>query len=353
MSLRRIVASLVTLAVVALLAFAVFRAGSRRETARVDFIMDTVVELRLFGRDAETAADEIMEALRETERRTSLFDSGSEISRLNAAAGKNPVPLSDETFRLLETALEFCAESGGRFDITIAPVKLLWDFGGDGTVPDPEKLSAAASLVDFRDLLLDPAEQTAMLRRDGQAVDLGGVAKGAADRAIREIAEKYSVKSGYVSIGGTIVVIGKKPDGSDFRFGVRDPEGAAQDIIGTVRLPGRTIATSGGYERYFERDGTRYHHILDPETGLPAESDLLSATVIAECGARADYLSTFLFIAGLENALPYLEDDSIGVILVTRDGTVYSSENLARSFIPEETENYYTFNKADRNHAKT
>ncbi|MDD2955896.1 MAG: FAD:protein FMN transferase, partial [Oscillospiraceae bacterium] len=194
-----------------------------------------------------------------------------------------------------------------------------------------------------RDLILDEAGPTAMLRREGQQLDLGGVAKGAAGDVAREIAEEMGIRSGYISIGGNVAVIGQRPDGRDFRFGVRDPRGDASEYIGTVSFPGKTMATSGDYERYFVEDGKTYHHIIDPRTGYPDDSGLISVSVIAKDGALADYLSTALFIGGLEAALARSADPEFDFILVDKEKNVYISDGLIGEFIPNEAKTEYTF----------
>lgn len=180
--------------------------------------------------------------------------------------------------------------------------------------------------MDYCDILIDG--NRAMLRNPGQAIDLGAVAKGAACTIIRQVAQEYEIKTGYVSVGGNLIVLGKDPQGEDFRFAIRDPQGEASEYIATLSLTGSTMATTGAYERWFEQDGKRYHHIIDPRTGYPAESDLLSVSVISEDGMLADCMSTALFIEGKQAALQRMQEEAYQLVIVDTDGNIYYSPSL-------------------------
>ncbi|MCI5801863.1 MAG: FAD:protein FMN transferase [Oscillospiraceae bacterium] len=308
------------------------------------FIMDTVVEQRLYGKNAKEAVKAAEDALRAFEKEFSAHRQDSVIAQINRAAGQEAVPVSERAFELISRSRRYGELSEGLFDVTVAPVTLGWDITGENPhVPEPGKLAELLALVDYRDILLDAQAQTVMLRREGQALDLGGVAKGAAGDLARQTAQEYGVRSGYFSIGGNVAVIGCRPDGKDFRFGVRDPLGSAEEYIGTVAFPNRTMATSGTYERYFVQNGKTYHHIIDPRTGFPCESDLISVSVISADGALADYLSTALFIAGKDAALARSSDPDFDFILVDRDKNVYLSDGLREVFVPNREKKEYRF----------
>lgn len=316
-----------------LLIAALLLAGCRRPKASepavgVEFIMNTWIEQRWYGDGAQSAYDEIADSLRALEQKLSLYLKDSEIARLNAAAGVEPVKLSGEVYDLLRRAERYSAETGGLFDVTIAPLTLAWGITEpDPRVPSPEEIEAARSLVDYRDIIFDDAAQTAMLARPGMSVDLGGIAKGMAAGAMREIAQKHGAQ-GFLSVGGNMMVEGRKPDGTDFRIGVRDPRGGQDQFFASVALDGLTMATTGDYERYFEADGVRYHHVLDPFTGYPSTSDLISVTVLSADGTLADCLSTAVFLMGSEGLAPYLEREDCMVLAVTADRQVYASPAL-------------------------
>ena len=205
----------------------------------------------------------------------------------------------------------------------------LWGFPNqEYRVPAEAEIENALPLVDSSRLRLDGG---VLYMEPGQAMDFGGVGKGYAAARVMEIFREHGISSGMVSLGGNIQVLGKKPDKSLWRVGVRDPEGA--DYFAVLTLEDQAAVTSGGYERYFEAEGETYIHILDPRTGRPAESDLLSVTVVSEDGARADALSTALFLMGLEDAADFWrKDGGFDLVLVTEDRQVFITEGLEGSF---------------------
>ena len=336
-----------------LLAVLMLLGGCRAMTGRsaepvsgVEFAMNTWVEQRWYGDEAQETYADIMACLRDLEARLSLYREDSEISALNASAGREPVRVSRDTFTLLSRAKEFSAESGGLFDVTIAPLTLTWGItSGEPHIPGEGEIAAAQALVDYHGLILDREAQTAMLAREGMKVDLGGIAKGMAASVCAEIPRKHGV-SGYLSIGGNTMVCGQKPDGQDFLVGLRDPRGEASEALGSFAMDGLTMATTGDYERYFEQDGVRYHHVIDPFTGRPSASDLISVTVISADGTLADCLSTAIFLRGSGALEQYFARDDCRVIAVTKDLQVYATPGLWDDFTINPSKTQYTFHKS-------
>ncbi len=310
----------------------------------VTYAMNTMVEQKWYGENADAIYDGVEALIREIEADISMHLPASEIAHINDNAGVQPVEVSQRTFDLLRRAKELSLQSRQSFDLTIAPVAELWGITSDHPrVPGEEELAEALRLVGAEDLILDEEDCTAYLARSGMAIDLGGIAKGWACDQIRAYALEMGAQRGYVSLGGNLMIIGEKPDGSDFLFGLRDPQGDASEYIGTIPLEGKTMATTGGYERFFEQDGVRYHHVLDPRTGSPADSDLLSVTVVSADGTLADYLSTALFVLGKEAAIAAADEEEFSLILVDREGTVYISSALEGVFTPNAEKNEYHF----------
>ena len=221
----------------------------------------------------------------------------------------------------------------------------LWGITSDHPhVPTDEELAQAMALMGLEDLVLDEEACTVYLTRPGMAIDLGGIAKGWTADQLREYARELGAERGYVSLGGNLMIIGERPDGDPFKFGLRDPQGDASTYLGTVTLEdGCTMATTGGYERYFEEDGIRYHHVLDPRTGYPADSDLLSVAVISKDGTLADYLSTTLFVQGLEAAKEAAGSEDYALVMVDQENNVWISGSLRGNFEPHETDADYTY----------
>ncbi len=308
------------------------------------FIMNTVVEYALYGGNAKEAGPEIMRQLRDYENQVSLYLNDSEIARINQAAGVAPVAVSARTMSTLKTVKNYCSLSGGLFDVTVAPLVEAWGITTDHPqVPDQATIDKLRQLIHYQDILLDEEKQTVMLAKKGEAIDLGGIAKGMADTIVRDVCAKYEVSGGYVSLGGNIITMGKKPNGKPFAFGVKDPRGKPTDYILSLELEDMSMATSGDYERYFEKDGKRYHHIFDPRTGYPADSDLISVSVIAKDGGLCDYLSTTLFIAGKQNSMALLDRQDFSLILVDQAKNVYVSDALRGKVKIHDPAGIYTF----------
>ena len=237
----------------------------------------------------------------------------------------------------------YCDESGGLFDITIAPLILLWNVTADNPeIPSADTIEKAKNLVDYRQIAFDEQAKSVMLLKPGMSIDLGGIAKGMAAADMGEIVKQYKAE-GYLSIGGNMLVEGKKPDGSDFLIGIRDPRGEGQETVAAIKMDGLTMATTGDYERYFELDGIRYHHIMDPFTGYPGQTDFISVSVLSENGALADYLSTTIFLKGSENLEQYLTRDDCMILAVTQEKKVYASERLWERITVNEQKTDYTF----------
>ena len=298
--------------------------------------MGTVMAYRIYGAHAPACLETVAGEIARLERLLSRFDADSEIGRINRTAGQRSEAISFTTMQMLRQALELCAECPGYFDPTIGPLVALWNIGrGSFAAPDAAAIRQALDLVDYRDLLLDPAQGTAGLRRSGQSLDLGGIGKGFASDQVMSIFQEFDVRSAYANLGGNVTAWGGRPDGLPWQVGIqhpRDPKG----LIGAVAVRDGMVVTSGDYQRFAtDPQGRRFHHILDPSSGLPAETDLLSVTVAAESGVRADAYATSLFIAGKAGAERLLrEHPEIEAVLVGQSGQAYVTEGLAGRFQP-------------------
>ena len=308
---------------------------------RTFFAMDTVMTLRLYGGGDEALLDAAEERVKELEALWSVTDENSEIYALNRDGF---TALSGDTAGLLANALELCERTGGALDITVYPVVRSWGFTtGEYAVPDSETIEELLTRVDYARVALDEAAGTAAIP-DGVEVDLGSVAKGYTGDVLTGLLKAHGVESAMLDLGGNIQTVGTKPDGSLWRVGVRDPEG--EEILGVVEVVDGAVITSGGYERYFERDGVRYWHIIDPATGAPARSGLISVTVVGDAGAVCDALSTALFVMGRDGAVDFWRQyrDELGfeLILVDDDGSVTVTAGLEDGFTLVQTERILT-----------
>ena len=245
----------------------------------------------------------------------------SDVSIINDAAGA-PVEVAPETAELITKALDYCKASDGLFDITIGAVTSLWDFH-EGIVPDKGQIEEALPHVDYRQVHVDGNIVT--LDDPCGMLDLGGIVKGyVADKVIGLLAER-GVESAYVNLGGNVKVLGTKADGSAWQIGVRDPTADAGDArsVARISLEGGSVVTSGLYERQFERDGKRYWHILDPRTGYPVESDLVSVTIVSAESIDGDGYTKPPFMWGKQKTLEWAKQhEDLRILLIEQDGTM-------------------------------
>lgn len=290
---------------------------------RTLFAMDTVMSFTARGPKAPAALDEAIAEVQRLDALLSAQNPDSEISRLNA---RGRAPVSEDTAELLKAAAELSAGTGGLFDCSIYPLMELWGFPTKAyRVPSDEEIAALLPLVDSAAIQVGNGEAEL---GEGQRIDLGGIAKGYASARVMETFKARGVKSAMVSLGGNVQTMGERPEGGGWRIGVQDPRGSG-GYPAVIEAKDTAVVTSGGYQRYFEKDGARYIHILDPRTGAPAESNLLSATVVSPNGTSADALSTAVYIMGLEDAAAYWRArEGFELILIGEDGTVYVTEGL-------------------------
>ena len=312
---------------------------AQRSAEREFFAMDTVMQLRAYGPEAEAALAQAEAEIYRLEGTLSCRDEHAALSRLNEAGGGT---VSEETAALLQTALTLCEKTGGAYDPSLGALSQVWGFStGVYRVPEPDVLAAAMQRSGAKHVKLDGC---AVTLENGVQLDLGGIAKGYAADLLRAQLEKEGVTSATLDLGGDVFVMGRKTDGSDWRIAVKDPADT-ESYLGVVSAADKFIVTSGVYERYFEENGVRYHHILDPKTGCPAESGLVSVTVLCENGAWADALSTACFVLGPDGALA-LRDDladqgrNFELILATDDGRVLYTDGLADAFTPNDESGY-------------
>jgi thiamine biosynthesis lipoprotein len=299
--------------------------------------MGTLVSHMAFGEHASEALTAVQAEITRLENVLSRFVPGSDISRINQYAGVSPVSISPDTLDVLSKAIQMASIASGSFDVTIGPLVALWhNCRGLVRPPDEASIKEVMPLVDFHCLDVDLVQSTARLCRKGQSIDPGGIGKGYAADRVLDIYQEYGIQSAYSNIGGNIVTLGCKPDSSPWHIGIQHPR-REKDLIGTVSVSGLSVVTSGDYQRFFTgADGHRYHHILDPVTGYPANSGLTSVTVVCSNSMEADALSTILFVTGMEKGLSVLKQfPGAGAILVDTDNTVFVTHELQYGFNPE------------------
>lgn len=302
-------------------------AGKAKETHFLG--MDTDISITAYGKNAEEALADAQSKVTELERLWSVTDKNSDIYAINHSQGKT-VNINKETENLLSFALNMAEETGGALEPTIYPALTAWGFTtGGNRIPSRGELEEIMQNVGYESVDLSGNKVTLP---DGMELDLGAVGKGYAADEVATILKEEGVTSALLDLGGNIQLIGTKPDGDDWKIGLRDPFG--ETYMGVLSISDSAVVTSGNYERYFiGEDGKQYGHILNPSTGYPAENGLISVTIVAKKGKLCDALSTSLFVMGQDGAVNYWrENPDFGMILLTEDREIYLTENLADKF---------------------
>jgi len=303
--------------------------GDNRVT-RTNFLLDTIIQITAYGPNAEDAIIAAFDRISDIQNKMTAVGHGSEITKINDAAGISFQKMSPDTFFVLKRGLYYSEKFKGRFDITIGPLVKLWGIGTeDARVPSAKEIENALEKVNYKALKLNEQENSAMLENEGMSIDLGAIAKGyAADEVIRILKER-GIKSAVADLGGNIFVLGHKPDGSPWRVGIQNPFDSRGSTFAIVEVTDKTLVTSGIYERYFEENGKRYHHILDTYTGYPVENDLASVTIFSDSSIDADALSTSIFSLGLKEGIKQVEAiPDTEAIFVTKDYKVYITSGV-------------------------
>ncbi len=302
------------------------------KSSRTVYVMDTVASFSLYPEN-EAAADEISSALNEIS--DELSPSDGKLFGLNNAGGGE---MGKHTRRLLPISQRLYEETRGAFSPYLGSLIELWGIGSKNYVPGAEELLAARSSAKAENAGYTGGRVDL---KNGVRLNFGAIAKGYATDVIKEILEKEKVPGAVISLGGNVYVHGTKPGGEAFNVAVRDPAGDENDWILSLPISGKFVISSGDYERYFKKDGKRYHHILDPETGHPAEADLTAVCVISDSGAKGDAYSTALYVMGREAALAFWRERAdFELILIGRDRKVTITEGIWESFVPNDEKGY-------------
>jgi len=289
-------------------------------------MLDTLISIQAYGTNASEAIDKVFQRIDEIEKKMSAKADYSEVIGINQMAGQGFSKVSPDTFFVIEKGLYYAKLSEGKFDITVGPLVELWGIGTDhARLPGSEEIREVLPLVDFTKVEINEEERSVFLKQPGMAIDLGGIAKGYAADEAAKVLRQNGITQGTINLGGNILVLGTKPDGSLWRIGIQNPFFKTRgSIMATVEVKDKTLVTSGPYERYFEEDGKIYHHILDTESGYPVDNELMSVTIIADSSIDADALSTAVFAMGLKRGMSFVEKlDNVDAIFITKDYKVY------------------------------
>ena len=306
---------------------------SREPVSRSGFYFDTVIQVTVYDLGKADCLDGCMELADKYEQMLSATVEGSDIWNINHSGGK-AVVVSDETLELIETALYYCELTEGRIDFTVERVSKLWDFHGESSegmaanrVPDLESIDGALRHVDYHNLVIE--NNTVTLKDPETCISLGFIAKGFIADRIKEYLLSQNVKSAIINLGGNLLAVGSKPDGTPFNFGIQRPFDENGSIIDSLAVSDASLVSSGVYERYFYQDDTLYHHILNPATGYPVVNNLLGVTIMSDSSMVGDALSTSCFVLGLKEGMELIEKlEGVEAVFITNDYELHYSSGL-------------------------
>ena len=299
-----------------------------------DFALGTACTVKLYGEENRKHIEPVFELIKEIENTMSVKKEGTEASRVNEEAGEGPTEVSEETFYVVQESKYYSALGDGDFDVTIKPLVDLWGIGTDAAqVPSDEEIEKALKKVDYTKLQLNEERSTVELQEKGMGLDLGGIAKGYASDKSAELLREAGVEYGIINFGGNVLAFGEKGNESAWRIGIQSPEEGRGNYVGVVEVRNKAVVTSGKYERYFEKDGLRYHHILSTEDGRPVRNALTSVSIVTDEALKADALSTMIFVQGVEQGLATAEGlEGVEAILITKEQVIYTTSGLREQF---------------------
>ena len=294
---------------------------------------NTFVTITLYDSTDTGLLDQCSDYLEHYDRLFSLTREDSELYRLNNSyLPDTPVTVSSELGFLLQKGMEYTKSSKGAFSILLSPLTSLWDFTATSPIlPKDREITEALTKISSRDITLDSNSVT--FKKTGMGIDLGSVSKGYIADQLKHFLLSKGIKSGLINLGGNILCIGTKPDGSNFTIGIKQPFSESSEILGTVSVRDKSIVSSGIYERCFTLDNKLYHHLLDTNTGYPLENDLISVTIISPLSLDGDALSTTCFSLGLTEGIKYLENfEDVDGIFVDKEGTLHYTDNFIEKY---------------------
>ena len=321
--------------IVVLISLVFLLVGCKETTENIEpisestFMLGTVVFVSVYDTEDKAIFEDLFDRMDQIEQTMSKTIDTSEVSRINrfseTADLSKTLEIDPDVFTVIETALDYGHKSKGRFDITLAPIVDLWAIGTEAeNVPEPEAIEALLLNVGLDKIKINGENNISLAQNT--KIDLGGIAKGYAADEVADMLKASGVKRAIINLGGNVKVVGEKSEGVPFKVGIQDPLDARNNYLGIVSVSDKTIVTSGDYERFFEKDGKRYHHIFDPSTGYPYETNVASVTVISDDSIVADAMSTILYLMDVEDGLAFVDTlEGVDCIYVTKDYELFIS----------------------------
>ncbi|WP_024613756.1 FAD:protein FMN transferase [Clostridium sp. Ade.TY] len=302
--------------------------------SRTELFMGTSIKVTLYDYKNEKVLDKVFDRVIELENLVSINKPNTEIDNLNKNSGVRPVNLSEDSFNIVKKGLEYSKLSEGDYDITIGPLVKLWSIGlPEAKVPNKSEIKESINNINYSNVYIDENTKEVFLKKKGMMLDLGSIAKGYTADEIAKILKDEGVNSAIIDLGGNIYALGYKEVDKKWKIGVQDPFTDRGNIIGTVAVANKSVVTSGIYERYIEDNGKKYHHILNPKTGYPYETNIAGVSIISDKSIDGDALSTLVFTKGLEKGLEFINKlDGVDAIFIMNNKNVYITDGIREDF---------------------
>lgn len=301
--------------------------------SRTEVWLDTPCKITIYDKSKNENLDKAFQALKNIQDKMNVNQKDSEVYKINENAGITFVKVSDETFYVIEEGKKYGELTNGKFDISIGPIVKLWGINTDNArVPQEKEVKEILHLVNYKDILINENEKSVMLKNKGMSIDLGGIAKGYAGDIVSKVLKENDIEHAVIDLGGNIVVLGSKTDGSNWKVGIQNPLSQRGDYFGIIEVANKSVVTSGIYERYLEKDGKIYHHIFDTATGYPVDNNLAGVTIITDKSIDGDALSK-IFCMGIEKGMDFINGiEGADAIFVTKNNEVYITKGIKSTF---------------------
>lgn len=335
----KILASIMSLLVICLVFYftVINKVGTFSTT---NYYLDTVNQISLINTrksKADKVLPELDKIVLDIHNKMSLQMDSSELSEINRNAGIKPVKVSEDTYKVIKKSIFYSEKTGGKFDTSVGAISSIWKIGSeDARVPADEEIKKLLPLVNYKNIVLDDNNSTVFLKNKGMKIDLGGIAKGYCADKLADYLKGHGIENAIINLGGNIYVFGQNAKKTDFNVGIQDPSKSDTQALGTIKLTNMSIVTSGIYERFIEKNGKVYHHMIDPASGYPFENNLSSVTIVSNKSIDGDALSTSTFGLGLNEGMKFIDSiDGVDAIFITNDKKVYTSKGLDNKFVLE------------------
>ena len=303
--------------------------------AKTELLLGTVCNIKIYDKNDDKIFNKTFDRIKELENKLSINKAHSEVDAINDAAGIKPIVVSKDTYYCIKEGIKYSVLSSGKYDITVGPLVKSWGIGTDkARIPSNAEIDSDKALINYNDVILDDTNMSVMLKRKGMLLDLGGIAKGFVADEVEKVLIASGVKHAIINLGGNVLTLNNNLENAPWKIGVQNPFSEERGVgLGILDVSGESVTTAGIYERYFEVDGKKYHHILDITTGFPSENELAGVTVLTDKSIDGDGIDTALLLMGLKEGLKFISDTKgMEAIFVTKSKEVYITPGLKQKF---------------------